>query len=156
MKGFAKGVVKSRFLILLIGLVLLIPSGIGYLKTRINYDILTYLPKEIETMKGQDILKDEFGTGAYSMLVVEGMDEKDSVKLKQKIEKVDHVADVLWYDSLIDITVPKEMIPDDVKELAVPVLAHRILIRGIGYQNNSETFLRSLLDQVAAPTESAV
>lgn len=115
MKGFAKGVVKFRFLILLIGLVLLIPSGIGYLKTRINYDILTYLPKEIETMKGQDILKDEFGTGAYSMLVVEGMDEKDSVKLKQKIEKVDHVADVLWYDSLIDITVPKEMIPDDVK-----------------------------------------
>jgi len=115
MKGFARGVVKLRFIILIVGLVLLIPAGIGYLKTRINYDILTYLPKNIETMKGQDILKDEFGTGAYSMLVVDGMSEKDSVALKNKIQKVKHVENVLWYDSLVDITVPMEMIPDDVK-----------------------------------------
>ena len=116
MKGFAKGVVKLRSLILIVGLVLLIPSAIGYLKTRVNYDILTYLPKDIETMKGQDILKDEFGTGAYSMLVVDGMSDRESVALKEKIEKVKHVESVLWYDSLVDITVPKEMIPDEIKE----------------------------------------
>lgn len=116
MKGFAKGVVKLRSLILIVGLVLLIPSAIGYLKTRVNYDILTYLPKDIETMKGQDILKDEFGTGAYSMLVVDGMSDRESVALKEKIEKIKHVESVLWYDSLVDITVPKEMIPDEIKE----------------------------------------
>ena len=74
---FGKGVVKHRILILILAFLLLIPSGIGFMKTRVNYDILSYLPKDIETMKGQDILLDEFGTGAFSFVVVEGMDDKD-------------------------------------------------------------------------------
>ena len=85
MKYFGKAVVRSRFLILIIAALLLVPSVIGYLNTRINYDVLTYLPKDIETMKGQDILLDEFGQGAISMMVVEGMDFKDVSKLKAEI-----------------------------------------------------------------------
>ena len=112
MKTLAKGIVKLRYLILVIAVVLLFPSAIGYMKMRINYDILTYLPKNIETMKGQDILEDEFGVGAYSMYVVEGMDYKDVAKLKKKIEAVPHVHNVLWYDSIADISIPVSMIPD--------------------------------------------
>ena len=83
----------------------MIPSALGYLHTRINYDVLTYLPDNIETMKGQDILVNDFGTGAFSMFIVDGMEDKDVSKLKQKIEKVDHVKDVIWYDSIADISV---------------------------------------------------
>ena len=82
---FGKGVVKCRFLILILAFLLLIPSAIGYMKTRINYDILSYLPGQIETMKGQDILLDEFGTGAFSFVVVEGMQDKDLQKIADKI-----------------------------------------------------------------------
>lgn len=88
---FGKGVVKCRFLILILAFLLLIPSAIGYMKTRINYDILSYLPGQIETMKGQDILLDEFGTGAFSFVVVEGMQDKDLQKIADKIEDVPHV-----------------------------------------------------------------
>ena len=90
MKYFGKAVVRSRFLILIIAALLLVPSVIGYLNTRINYDVLTYLPKDIETMKGQDILLDEFGQGAISMMAVEGMDFKDVSKLKAEIGEVPH------------------------------------------------------------------
>ncbi|MBQ7425565.1 MAG: MMPL family transporter, partial [Lachnospiraceae bacterium] len=93
---------------------LLIPSAIGYFGTRVNYDILTYLPGDIETMKGQDILLDQFGTGSFVLYVAEGMEEKDVASLKSKIEKVDHVADVIWYDSFMDLSVPMEMLPSDV------------------------------------------
>lgn len=116
MKGFSRAVVKLRYVILAIAIVLLIPAGIGYMKTRINYDILTYLPKNIETMKGQDILEDEFGTGAYSMFLVKGMDEKQVVALKKQIEGVKHVDTVLWYDSVADISVPMNVIPKNLKE----------------------------------------
>ena len=84
----AKGIVKCRFIIMIAALVLLVPSIIGYMNTRINYDVLTYLPKDIATMKGQDILEDQFGTGAFSMVVVEGMQDKDISQLEKKIEKV--------------------------------------------------------------------
>ena len=116
MKGFARAIVKSRFVILLVSLALLIPSGIGYLNTRVNYDILTYLPKEIDTMVGQDILMDEFGTGAFSMFMVKGMEEKDVSSLKKEIEKVDHVKKVLWYDSVMDLSVPMSFLPEDLYE----------------------------------------
>ena len=116
MKAFSRGVVKFRIPILIIAFILMIPSAIGYFKTRINYDILTYLPKNIETMKGQDILVDEFGTGAYSMFIVEGMKDKDVAALKNQIEGVDHVQSVLWYNSIADISLPKEMVPDNLKE----------------------------------------
>lgn len=85
---FGKGVVRFRIPILMLSLLLLVPSVAGYLNTRINYDILSYLPEDIETMKGQDILLDEFGTGAFSVAVVEGMKQKDAAALKREIEQV--------------------------------------------------------------------
>ena len=117
MVNFGKKVVKYRVLILIIGVLLLIPSVFGYLNTRVNYDVLTYLPDNIETMKGQDILVNDFGTGAFSMFIVDGMEEKDVAELKEKIEKVDHVANVIWYDSITDISVPMSMLPDDIYDV---------------------------------------
>lgn len=113
MVNFGKKVVKYRVAILIVSVLLLIPAAWGYLNTRINYDVLTYLPKDIETMEGQDIMVDDFGIGAFSMFVVDGMENKDVVKLKEKIEAVDHVENVLWYDSVMDISVPESMIPDE-------------------------------------------
>lgn len=110
-----KHVVNMRIPILILALVLLIPSAIGYLKTRTNYDILTYLPKDIETMKGQDILAEDFGTGAFSMVVVEGLPDRDIAKLADKIEEVDHVKRVLSYPSATDGTVPIELLPDELR-----------------------------------------
>lgn len=105
-------IVSARVVILILSLVLLIPAAYGYIKTRVNYDILSYLPKDIETMEGQDILVDQFGTGAFSLYVVEGMEDKDVSALKSKIEKVDHVSKVIWYDSFADLSVPKDMLPE--------------------------------------------
>ena len=113
MKKFGRAVVKSRFVIVIIALALLVPSVIGYMRTKVNYDILYYLPREIETMVGQDILVDQFGNGAFSFLIVEGMEEKDVSKLKDKVKQVDGVADVIWYDSIADLSVPMTMLPDD-------------------------------------------
>ena len=110
---FGKGVVKLRVPIFIISLLLLIPAAIGMITTRVNYDILTYLPKDIETMKGQDILVNEFGTGAFSMCVLEDMENKDVVELKAKIEEVDHVKAVVWYDSIADLSLPMEFLPED-------------------------------------------
>jgi hypothetical protein len=109
-------VVKHRALILIISLVLLVPSLLGIINTRVNYDILSYLPENIETMKGQDILLDEFGKGGFSMVMINGMSDKDVVMTKKKIEEVDHVADVVWYDSIADISIPKEILPDNIYE----------------------------------------
>ena len=117
MVNFGKKVVKYRVLILILGVLLLIPSVFGYLNTRVNYDVLTYLPDNIETMKGQDILVNDFGTGAFSMFIGDGMEEKDVAELKEKIEKVDHVANVIWYDSIADISVPMSMLPDDIYDV---------------------------------------
>lgn len=113
---FGKKVVKFRIPILIISFLLLIPATFGYVNTRINYDILSYLPGDIETMKGQDILLDEFGTGAFSLCVVQGMDEKDVVSLEEQMREVEHVKDVLWYDSLADISIPMDILPDEVKD----------------------------------------
>lgn len=115
MINFGKGVVKLRIPILIVSIILLFPAALGYFHTRVNYDILTYLPKEIDTMKGQDILLDEFGTGAFSMCVVEGMEDQDISKMRKNMEKVDHVKKILWYDSLADLSIPKTMLPDKVQ-----------------------------------------
>lgn len=109
-------IVNARVVILILSIVLLIPAAYGYLHTRINYDILSYLPKDIETMVGQDILVDQFGTGAFSMYVVEGMEEKDVSKLKEEIEAVDHVSKVIWYDSIADLSIPMDLLPEDLYE----------------------------------------
>lgn len=116
MINFGKGVVKLRIPILIVSIILLFPAALGYFRTRVNYDILTYLPKEIDTMKGQDILLDEFGTGAFSMCVVEGMEDQDISKMRKNMEKVDHVKKILWYDSLADLSIPKTMLPDKVQD----------------------------------------
>lgn len=116
MKKISSLIVKKRMMILIISLVLLIPSVFGYISTKVNYDLLTYLPKEIDTMKGQDILKEDFGTGAFSMLVSENMKPKEVSALKEKIQDVPHVKDVIWYDSLLDTSVPMEMLPKDLFE----------------------------------------
>lgn len=117
MKKFGKGVVKCRVLILILSIVLLVPSAIGYFNTRVNYDILSYLPDEIETMKGQEILKDDFGIGAFSLCVVEGMENKDVVALERKIEEVPHVKQVVWYDTIADLSLPMEVLPKEVYEV---------------------------------------
>ena len=113
---FGKGVVKYRIPILILAVLLLIPSGISYFNTRVNYDILSYLPGDIETMEGQDILLDEFGTGAFSFLIVEGMDNKDVDVLANDIDAIDHVKKVVWYGTVADFTIPAEILPDDAYE----------------------------------------
>ena len=110
----ARAVVKFRVPILIIAIALMIPSFIGMAATRINYDMLTYLPSDMDTVKGQDILLDDFGKGAFSFIIVEDMPEKDVAALKEKIEQVDHVETALWYDSLADISVPMEILPDEI------------------------------------------
>lgn len=119
MINFGKGVVKLRVPIFILSLVLLIPAALGYFHTRVNYDILTYLPGEIDTMKGQDILLEEFGTGAFSMCVVEGMDDQDVAKMCEDMEEVDHVKNVLTYDSIADLSIPTAMLPEDLKEVFI-------------------------------------
>lgn len=106
-----KKIVKFRVPILILSIILLIPAVWGYVNTRINYDVLTYLPEDIETMQGQEIMTNDFGIGAFSMLIVDGMEDKEIVKLKEKVEKVDGVENVLWYDSLADISVPQSVLP---------------------------------------------
>ncbi|MCI8508566.1 MAG: MMPL family transporter [Lachnospiraceae bacterium] len=116
MDKLGNGIVKLRIPIFIISILLLIPAAIGYVNTRVNYDILSYLPKDIETMAGQDILVEDFGTGAFSLFLVEGMEDKDIVAMKQDIEKVEHVKSVIWYDSILDISVPETMLPKDIVE----------------------------------------
>ncbi len=111
---FGKKVVKYRIPILILSIILLIPSVIGMIKTRINYDMLTYLPSGLDTVEGQDILMNDFGKGAFSFIIVEGMENKDVSKLKSRIEQVEHVDSVLWYDSFLDLSVPMDMLPEKI------------------------------------------
>lgn len=111
---FSKAVVKFRIPIIILALILAVPSVLGMIGTRINYDMLDYLPDTMDTVVGQQKLMDDFGKGAFSFIIVEDMPDKDVSALKQKIEKVDHVETVLWYDSLVDISVPKELLPEKI------------------------------------------
>lgn len=117
MINFGKWVVKFRIPILIVSILLLIPSGLYYLHTRVNYDILSYLPSDIDTMKGQDILLDEFGTGAFTFIITEDTNNKEVQALADRIEGVEHVKKVLWYGSVADLSIPVEILPDDVYEL---------------------------------------
>lgn len=111
MEKFGKTIVKARIPILILALILLIPAALGYFHTRTNYDILTYLPKDIETMKGQDILAKDFGTGAFSTVVVEGMTDKDIAAMTEKMEEVPHVKKVLW-EGVLGQSLPEQLIPE--------------------------------------------
>lgn len=114
MEKLGEWIVKHRVLILVIGILLMIPSAFGYLNTRVNYDILSYLPEDISTMKGQDILINEFGQGGFSFVLLDGMDGKEVAETAEKIENVDHVSSVVCYDSMTDLKIPKEVLPDDI------------------------------------------
>ena len=111
---FSRAVVKYRALILIVAILLMIPSVLGMAATRINYDMLTYLPSDIDTMVGQDELMEQFGKGAFSFIVIEGMADEDVQALKEKLETVDHVESVIWYTSFLDAAIPKEMLPKKV------------------------------------------
>ena len=111
-----KWIAKHKVIIVIISMLLLIPSFLGMAATRVNYDILSYLPDSLETVEGQDIMVDEFGMGAFSMVVIEDMDLKDVAALKEKFQDVEHVKDVLWYDSVADLSIPISMIPDKFKD----------------------------------------
>lgn len=114
MLKFSELIVKLRIPIIIIAVLLLIPSALGIVYTRTNYDMLDYLPDSIETMKGQNILKEDFGKGAFSFLIFEGMDDKDVAKAKNEVSKIDHVETALWYDDVLSLNIPKEMLPDEV------------------------------------------
>lgn len=116
MKKIGKAIAKGRYLIFILALALLVPSAIGYLNTRVNYDILSYLPDSLETVSGQDIMVDEFGMGAFSMVIIEGMDNKDAAALEADLETINHVKEVLWYDDMLDLSVPVSMIPDSIRD----------------------------------------
>ena len=109
-------IAKQRILILLVGVLLLVPSVIGIVKTRVNYDLLSYLPDTLETVEGQDIMVDEFGTGAFAMCVVDGMPMKDVQKMADEFSQIDHVKDVLWHGEVIDISVPTQLLPDNLRK----------------------------------------
>ena len=109
-------IAKNRAFILITAVILLIPSAIGYVNTRVNYDILSYLPKNINTMVGQDILKEDFGQGGFSLVMVEGMSDKDVAATADKISAVDHVSDVICYQSLTDCKIPMEILPDNIRD----------------------------------------
>ncbi len=134
-----KWIAKHRFLILSLGILLLIPSVIGIVKTRVNYDLLSYLPESLETVEGQDIMVDEFGIGAFSMVVVENMELRDVQELKAEISDVPHVKDVLWYDDIFDITFPVEMLPKKLKD---------------GFFNGDATMMIALFDNTTSSDEA--
>ena len=111
---FSKAVVKYRIPILILAVLLMIPSVLGMAATRINYDMLDYLPEDMDTVIGQNELMEDFGKGAFSFIIVEDMPEKDVAKLKAQIAQVEHVDSVLWYDTLADLSVPMELLPNEI------------------------------------------
>lgn len=111
---FGKAVVKSRIAILIVAIVLLIPSVLGMIFTRVNYDMLNYLPDSLDTIKGQDYLLEDFDKGAFSFLIFENMNEKDIVRTEEKIKEIDHIVTVLWYDDIADMSIPMEVLPDKI------------------------------------------
>lgn len=117
MRKISQKIAKSKILILIIAFILLIPSAIGYFKTKVNYDILSYLPNDLETRQAQKILKDEFNCGSLAMLIVEGMENKDVLKLKDKVSEVNGVSEVIWIDDALDISVPKEILPKSLRDM---------------------------------------
>ena len=117
MEKISKKIAKSRVLILVVAFLLLIPSILGFINTKINYDILSYLPDELETVRAEEILKKNFDCGSLSMLIVEGMADKDVAKIKEKVEKVEGVQRVLWIDDFLDLSIPKDILPSSIQDV---------------------------------------
>lgn len=117
MKSFGKIIARYKALVILVAVALLFPSAIGYIRTKVNYDILSYLPNTLETVYGQDIMVEDFGKGAFSMVIVEGMGKSDEAKLEEAMEAVDHVEEVLWYDDILGLDIPDRMLPERVRKV---------------------------------------
>ena len=152
MKNISKSIVKHKLLILIISLVLLIPAAIGYVKTRINYDILIYLPEEIETIKGENILTDEFGLGSYAFVMTENMSNKKMLDLEKEIKKIDGVNKVVSIADVIDSGIPIEFLPNKVKEKVYKDNETIIMVTFKGSTSSDETIdglreLRKIVDK---------
>lgn len=139
MNKVSKAIAQSRRLILVIAFLLLIPSVLGYLKTDVNYDILGYLPDELDTRIAQSILKDDFDCGSLGMLIVENMEDKDVSKLKEEVKKVEGVNDVIWIDDAIDLSVPKEILPEDIRDIFYSENSTLMIIKFAGTDASTET-----------------
>lgn len=139
MNKVSKAIAQSRMLILVIAFLLLIPSVLGYLKTDVNYDILGYLPDELDTRIAQSILKDDFDCGSLGMLIVENMENKDVSKLKEEVKKVGGVNDVIWIDDAIDLSVPKEILPEDIRDVFYSENSTLMIIKFAGTDASTET-----------------
>lgn len=139
MYKLGKAIVKGRFVILILSIILLVPSLLGMLGTRINYDILSYLPGDLDTMRGQDIMMEDFGKGGFAFVMVDGMQDKDVKKLEQKFKDVDHVCDVVWYDSIADINLPKEVLPKKLYDF---------------FNSDNATLMAVFFDETSAADES--
>ena len=139
MDKVSKAIAQSRMLILVIAFLLLIPSVLGYLKTDVNYDILGYLPDELDTRIAQSILKDDFDCGSLGMLIVENMENKDVSKLKEEVKKVEGVNDVIWIDDAIDLSVPKEILPEDIRDIFYSENSTLMIIKFAGTDASTET-----------------
>ena len=139
MNKVSKAIAQSRILILVIAFLLLIPSVLGYLKTDVNYDILGYLPDELDTRIAQSLLKDDFDCGSLGMLIVENMEDKDVSKLKEEVKKVEGVNDVIWIDDAIDLSVPKEILPEDIRDIFYSENSTLMIIKFVGTDASTET-----------------
>ena len=139
MNKVSKAIAQSRMLILVIAFLLLIPSVFGYLKTDVNYDILGYLPDELDTRIAQSILKDDFDCGSLGMLIVENMEDKYVSKLKEEVKKVEGVNDVIWIDDAIDLSVPKEILPEDIRDIFYSENSTLMIIKFVGTDSSTET-----------------
>lgn len=139
MNKVSKAIAQSRMLILVIAFLLLIPSVLGYLNTDVNYDILGYLPDELDTRIAQSILKDDFDCGSLGMLIVENMENKDVSKLKEEVKKVEGVNDVIWIDDAIDLSVPKEILPEDIRDIFYSENSTLMIIKFAGTDASTET-----------------
>ena len=117
MNKFGKFIAKHRVMVLIIATLLLLPALYGKINTKINYDILTYLPKDLESVKGQEILNEVFNSSATGMIIIENMEAQDVVKVKEKLSEIDGVKDITWVDDFLDISIPKEMLPNELKEM---------------------------------------
>lgn len=139
MNKVSKAIAQSRMLILVIAFLLLIPSVLGYLNTDVNYDILGYLPDELDTRIAQSILKDDFDCGSLGMLIVENIENKDVSKLKEEVKKVEGVNDVIWIDDAIDLSVPKEILPEDIRDIFYSENSTLMIIKFAGTDASTET-----------------
>ncbi len=117
MAKISKKIAESRVIILVLAFLLLIPSVLGFIKTKINYDILSYLPDDLETVRAEEILKRDFDCGSLSMLIVEGMEDKDVAKIKEKVEKIQGVQKVLWINDVLDSPIPKDILPSSIQDV---------------------------------------